>query len=194
MAFRAAGRIKALVAAGFVLLLAACTKEQAAISAVYDASVVKLTSRGGYTYADGKLLHGLVFTCSPNGDTLMRGNFRKGREEGVFRYCYTDGKLKEIRRYKAGRKTGEHNGWYENGVHRFEYHYKDDLYEGAYKEWFANGQLYRSQYFVAGHESGPQQTWNADGQIKSNYLIKNGRRYGLFGTKNCVNVADRVGM
>jgi antitoxin component YwqK of YwqJK toxin-antitoxin module len=193
MVYRAAGRINYVFLLALPLLFAACDREPEK-QAVYDASQVKLVSRGGYSYADGKPVNGLVYACNAKGDTLMSGHFRKGREEGVFRYRYADGTLKEIRRYKAGRKTGEHNGWYENGVHRFEYHYKDDLYEGAYKEWFQNGQLYRSQYFVAGHENGPQQVWNADGQIKSNYLIKNGRRYGLFGTKSCVNVADRVVM
>lgn len=193
MGYRAAGHIKLVLLAAMPLLFTACDRGQEQ-QAVYDAAKIKAVSRGGYSYANGKLLHGLVYACNANGDTLMSGRYHKGREEGVFRFRYADGKLKEIRRYKAGRKTGEHNGWYENGVHRFEYHYKDDLYEGVYKEWFENGQLYRSQYFVAGHESGPQQVWAADGQIKSNYLIKNGRRYGLFGTKNCVNVADRVAM
>ena len=37
-----------------------------------------------------------------------------------------------------------------------------------------------------------QQFWYNDGEIKSNYIIKNKRRYGLLGTKNCVNVSNSI--
>src|SRR5439155_11394424 len=36
-----------------------------------------------------------------------------------------------------------------------------------------------------GHELGQQQMWNPDGTIRSNYVIKDGRRYGLVGAMGC---------
>jgi antitoxin component YwqK of YwqJK toxin-antitoxin module len=46
--------------------------------------------------------------------------------------------------------------------------------------------------YVMGHESGAQQQFYTDGKIKANYTIIDGRRYGLLGTKNCVNVSDSI--
>ena len=43
-----------------------------------------------------------------------------------------------------------------------------------------------------GYEKGVQKIWWPDGRIKSNYIIKNNRRYGLLGVKNCVNVSDSI--
>ena len=46
--------------------------------------------------------------------------------------------------------------------------------------------------YVKGHEEGSQKMYYDNGKIRSNYTIIAGRRYGLLGTKNCVNVADSV--
>lgn len=91
-----------------------------------------------------------------------------------------------------GRKEGTHRGWYETGKLRFEYHFNDDQFDGSYKEWFSDGKLFRNMNYEKGQESGIQQSWNPNGQLKMNYLIKDERRYGLLGTKNCKNVADSL--
>ena len=46
--------------------------------------------------------------------------------------------------------------------------------------------------YKMGREFGSQKVWYLDGKIKSNYIIKNNRRYGLLGTKNCTNVSEEV--
>jgi antitoxin component YwqK of YwqJK toxin-antitoxin module len=46
--------------------------------------------------------------------------------------------------------------------------------------------------YKKGHEDGQQQWWYDNGKIKANYIIKNGRRYGLRGTKKCINVSDSI--
>ena len=37
--------------------------------------------------------------------------------------------------------------------------------------------------YVNGYESGSQKLWFNNGEVKSNYVIKNNRRYGLLGLK-----------
>ena len=44
--------------------------------------------------------------------------------------------------------------------------------------------------YYNGKEQGSQKVWYNNGKIKSNYVVKDGRRYGLLGTKNCTNVKD----
>ena len=53
-------------------------------------------------------------------------------------------------------------------------------------------QIIKSLNYTNGQESGHQQLWYDNGEIRSNYIIKNDRRYGLLGTKNCVNVSDSI--
>lgn len=196
MVFRVPGRIERLLfAAMAALLFASCGKRagEPSVKAVYDADKILVKQKGGIAYVDGKPLHGLVFRCSAAGDTLMRGAYRNGKEEGEHKSWYENGRLRERRYYVGGKKEGTHFGWYENGSRRFEYQYKGDLFHGAYLEWFADGQPFRRHHFSGGHESGSQQVWYPNGKVKSNYTIRNGRRYGLLGTENCVNVSDKLG-
>ena len=68
----------------------------------------------------------------------------------------------------------------------FEYNLKDDEYNGSLKEWNRKGQIIKSFNYVNGYENGSQKLWFDNGEVRSNYVIKNNRRYGLLGTKNCI--------
>lgn len=46
--------------------------------------------------------------------------------------------------------------------------------------------------YKKGFEEGSQKMFYDNGKVKVNYIMINGRRYGLLGTKNCVNVSDSV--
>ena len=39
--------------------------------------------------------------------------------------------------------------------------------------------------YVDGKEAGAQRMWNEDGTLRANYVIKEGRRFGLLGSKPC---------
>jgi antitoxin component YwqK of YwqJK toxin-antitoxin module len=47
-------------------------------------------------------------------------------------------------------------------------------------------------HYKKGYEEGLQQFYYDNGKVKANYFMKAGRRYGLLGTKNCVNVSDSI--
>ncbi len=110
------------------------------------------------------------------------------KEVEIVEKWYDDGQMMERRCYVEGRRNGLHEGWWPNGVKRFEYQYKDDVYEGEVVEWYENGQMYRRMQYKDGHEHGMQQMWKADGRLLANYEMKNGRKYGLAGVKNCTTV------
>src|SRR5438105_15958924 len=65
------------------------------------------------------------------------------------------------------------------------YHYHAGLSEATQRQWYPNGQPWTSFHHHEGHELGQQQMWNPDGTIRSNYVIKDGRRYGLVGAMGC---------
>jgi antitoxin component YwqK of YwqJK toxin-antitoxin module len=74
----------------------------------------------------------------------------------------------------------------------FEYHLENDVYHGSLKSWNSKGQIIKSLHYTHGQQSGHQQLWDDNGAIRTNYIVKNNRRYGLLGTKNCINVSDSI--
>jgi antitoxin component YwqK of YwqJK toxin-antitoxin module len=174
-----------------IVLCIAC-KQRTDNLMVYDAAKVEIKTKRGITSINTTPVTGVVFSLNSHGDTISVVGYREGRLHGMEKVLHTNGHVKSLRLYANGQKIGEHKGWFENGRQAFVYHFEDDLFEGNQLEWLENGQLYSDMNYRNGHESGLQRMWFADGTIKMNYIIKNNRRYGLLGTKNCVNSADSV--
>jgi antitoxin component YwqK of YwqJK toxin-antitoxin module len=137
-------------------------------------------------------LQAVLFRLYANKDTSYTIRFENGREHGEAISYYLGAKIKDKRFFINGWKQGQHKGWYENGKLAYVYEFKDDEFNGIVKEWSALGILFREMNYVYGHEEGMQTIRYANGKIKSNYFIKNGTRYGLLGTKNCINVSDSI--
>jgi antitoxin component YwqK of YwqJK toxin-antitoxin module len=98
---------------------------------------------------------------------------------------YANGQIKREASYRGARLDGVVRGWYENGARKFELRYRNDVSEGEQREWYPTGQIYTVFTHHGGHETGQQRMWNADGTIRSNYVIKNGKRFGLLGAMGC---------
>lgn len=98
---------------------------------------------------------------------------------------WPSGRVRRESTYIADMLDGPSRGWYETGAPQFEYFYENGLSEGAQRQWYPSGQVYTSFNHRAGHEAGQQRMWNADGTIRSNYVIKDGKRFGLIGALGC---------
>ena len=105
---------------------------------------------------------------------------------------YPNGQLWYRRTYRDGREDGVHTGWWADGRIHFVYTYRDGLIEGLAREWFPNGRRYREFHYVAGQEEGSEQMWYTDGKLRANYVVRNGRRFGLPGTKGCTGLDTTV--
>lgn len=139
------------------------------------------------------IFSGTVYTLFPGTtDTATLSNYFNGKEEGEWKMFYRSKKLKEKRYFANGKKTGEYVGWWENGNKQLQYYFLNDEYEGLCKEWNEAGAISKIMNYKKGYEDGHQQWWYDNGKVKANYFIKNGRRYGLLGTKNCINVSDSI--
>jgi antitoxin component YwqK of YwqJK toxin-antitoxin module len=53
------------------------------------------------------------------------------------------------------------------------------------REWYPDGSLFRESQYAEGQEAGRQRMWHADGTLRSNYIVREGQRYGLIGSKGC---------
>lgn len=98
----------------------------------------------------------------------------------------------EQRFYANGIKVGVLKTWWENGQLQALYRFKNGEYDGVCFEWNKMGIMTRKMHYTLGYESGEQRQWYDDGSVRSNYIVRDGRRYGLLGTKNCMNVKDSL--
>lgn len=98
-----------------------------------------------------------------------------------------------VSEFADGKKNGVSKYYWPNGTLKFEANYKNGFYHGSVKRYFENGKLLSWFNYDNGYESGRQQMWKSDGRIKVNYEVIDGRKYGLTGVKNCVNVLEEDG-
>lgn len=120
---------------------------------------------GVYTY-NGYVYSGMLEEYDANGRLLSEVKLVDGKKEGLSKFYWPNGKLK------------------------CEANYQNGIYHGSVVRYFENGNLFSSFNYNHGQESGKQQMWKSDGRIKVNYEVINGRKYGLTGVKNCVNVLE----
>jgi antitoxin component YwqK of YwqJK toxin-antitoxin module len=147
----------------------------------------------GIVYRKNSPYTGSIITLFPGtSDTSLIERFLAGKEHGVWRKFYLSHRLKETRLFRDGKKVGDLIIYWENGNRQLHYVFDNDEYEGICREWNEAGMLTREMGYHLGHEAGAQKWWYDNGKIKSNYIISNGRRFGLLGTKNCVNVTDSI--
>ncbi len=175
---------------GVCLLLAACSNPTPMV--YVDAATVLPDRATGLLYHNAAPVTGIVFACYPNGDTALLQPCRNGREEGCVKQWYPGGQVEAERWYHNGKKEGLHRGWWPDGKVKFAYHFSNGEYNGGVEEWYNNGQPFRVMHYRDGHEEGMQKMWYFNGQIKANYAVFKNRRYGLSGTKNCINLPDSI--
>jgi hypothetical protein len=149
-----------------------------------------LERQNGRLLYHGRPFDGYFLEFFPTGDTASVGGFVRGKEEGIAKSWYPGRRLRETRFYRAGRKTGRHLGWWDSGVPKFEFNFQNDLHEGPARTWYADGSPDSDFFYQNGYESGAQRAWYPDGTLRLNYVVREGRKYGLTGVKNCETVWD----
>jgi len=135
---------------------------------------------------------GYQYSLYENGDTAFLKSFFNGVEEGIQKKWYPGKQLEEERFYINGKKEGVHQGWWPNNQKRFCFTLYCNEYNGEFKEWMPNGLLIKFFHYQNGFEVGSQRLWWSDGTVRANYVIKNGRKYGLLGLKTCNNPYDSI--
>lgn len=103
---------------------------------------------------------------------------------------FANGQPRERREYRDGREHGVHRGWYPNGARRFVYHYVHGVMHGIQQEWYDSGEPYTRFEYVNGSENGRQRMWARDGSLRANYVVRDGRRFGLQGTAGCAGMSN----
>ena len=181
-----------LCACLLITLLHSCSGKPAGVIWLQSGDAA-LEARGDILFYNGQPFAGKLIDWHPGThDTAAISNYRDGREDGEWIKFYPAHELQERRFYTMGEKTGRLEAWWPGGKKKLDYFFAGGEYEGRCREWNSEGRLVRTMTYEKGHEEGPQQCWYDNGKIRANYVMINGRRYGLLGTKNCVNVSDSI--
>lgn len=176
-----------------VFLVFSCTKKEPKIPSTFHLKSAKdIEIINDVVFLNDKPFSGYLYDLYPNKDTLCVEGYSNGKLSGHFRKWYPNKQLMEDRWYVDGAKNGKQIGYWDNGNKRFDFIAQNDAYEGELKEWDNKGRLSHWGNFKNGQEEGAQKMWYDTGKIRANYVIRNGKRYGLLGTKNCKNVSDSI--
>lgn len=168
-------------------------KEQAVPQIFTLKTSLNLTYTNDVVFLNGIKYSGFLYQLSPdNIDTLAIEGYKDGLQTGICRKWFPNKQLMEERHYVAGKKHGKQLAYWANGNKRFEFMAQNDAYEGELREWSIDGRLFHLGNYKNGQEEGAQKMWYDNGKIKANYVIVEGKRYGLLGTKNCKNVSDSI--
>ena len=179
------------IALCFFLVLFSCAEPKDVLSLKADSESLDLTK--DVAVFQNTPFSGFVYDFYQGTlDTLWTKSYKVGLKSGVWRKYYSGGELKEKRAFVGGKKEGEYVGYYSGGAKNFIFQFNNGEYDGTNKIWTENGLLIEEGNFKEGYEFGVQKTWYLNGKVKSNYIIKNNRRYGLLGTKYCVNVSNET--
>ena len=159
----------------------------------FSADNPQISFENAGVFYQGKPFSGTLFRLdSQTHDTLKIESYLKGNRHGKWIQYFPGHVLKEFRTFDQGKKTGAFVQYFPTGKKQQAYHFQNDEYQGLAREWNESGVLIREMHYVAGHEEGSQKLFYDNGQIRANYVMKDGRRFGLLGTKNCVNVSTRL--
>ena len=156
----------------------------------FSADNPQISFENAGVFYQGKPFSGTLFSLDPQTqDTLKIESYLKGNRHGKWIQYFPGHVLKEFRSFVQGKKTGDFVQYFPTGKKQQAYHFQNDEYQGLAREWNERGVLIREMHYVAGHEEGAQKLFYDNGQVRANYVMKDGRRFGLLGTKNCVNVS-----
>jgi antitoxin component YwqK of YwqJK toxin-antitoxin module len=189
---------------GYVLclMLVSCTREKKNIDEIlivkqvparyFNSNDTLFSAHQDTVYYNGSFFSGYRFTLFANGDTAALQSYFNGVEEGLQRKWYPGKKLADERFYINGKKEGIHQGWWPDGKQKYFFQALHNEYNGEFKEWYTSGSLGKCFHYVNGKEEGSQRLWWENGSVRANYVIRNGKKYGLLGLKTCTNPYDSI--
>lgn len=177
----------------FALCLFGCSHPLNENSISLDSNDRQLNQMGKYLLYQAKPFDGLVKETYANGNPRSQAQYKDGMLEGRSLSWYEDGTKESERYYEQGEKDGLHLGWWPNGKIRFEYQFKAGLYHGTFKEWYENGK----PLHVFGYHHGNEVRalgWRDNGKTYINFVVRNGKKYGLTNARLCYSLKDEQGI
>jgi hypothetical protein len=151
-----------------------------------------LQLHNGVYYLKGQLFSGYLKSFHGNGIVKAVQSFHQGKQEGWAYEYFENGKPLSKRYYHLGEKDSVHTGWWDNGNTRFVYHFKNGVYDGSFEEYYYIGKPLKKISYYNGNDSFGT-GWRENGKIFMNYIMKDGRRYGVMNAQPCYSLKNERG-
>jgi antitoxin component YwqK of YwqJK toxin-antitoxin module len=143
-----------------------------------------LIEKDGRAKLNGRPFTGVGVEHYPNRQVARRVSFKNGVKEGEAR-TYSDlGKLTAIGRFHKGLRNGLQEMWFIEGPKQQEDRYVNGILEGVQTKWHLNGTVFREEHFKKGALQG-RKVFYPSREVFSNYVNKNGRKYGIDSGELC---------
>ena len=156
---------------------------------VLQANDTALRLLNGILYLHGKeAFNGTLESRYPNGQVAGRDMYSGGKQHGSSETFYDNGKPQTKRWYVQGEKDSAHVGWWPNGNLKFRYHFRQGQYQGLFSEWYESGKSLQEIVYDEGREISGK-GWRENGKLYMNYVMNNGRRYGLSNANPCYSLS-----
>ena len=140
--------------------------------------------RGAILEYRGEPFTGIRVETYPDGSSSAETGYVRGLREGASREFASGGALRARWNYREGKKDGLQLGWFIEGPKRFEQNYRNGILEGTVREWHVNGNLFSVQTYSDGVETA-RKLYYPTSELYSNYVKRDGRKYGLNGGELC---------
>jgi len=144
---------------------------------------------GTWFYKDKVPFSGAIKDLYPGGTVKSLLRLEHGKEQGYTETWYNDSRPESRRWYSNGEKDGLHKGWWPNGNKKFEYHFTNGNYNGLFTEWYQSGKMLQQVVYDNGNEVSGK-GWRENGKLYMSFVMKDGRRYGLFNANLCYSVTE----
>ena len=95
---------------------------------------------------DGKILHGTYDIYYPDKNLKEKGQFKNGLRNGIWKYWYPGGKLKQIITWDEGKMNGKMEEYDEQGNETRSGTYNNDLFTGYTIERTTDGKDVKTFY------------------------------------------------
>lgn len=137
-------------------------------SVFYDTAGKEL---GKYGSDDGSYATRNYFAT---GQLQSEGNYKKGKEDGVWKYYNRYGKLISEYHYVDGLLQGQATDYFPSGEKKFLMQYKDNELHGYFQEFYRHGSVKQEGWFQQGNREQQWLIYYPDGTLETdNYYILN---------------------
>ncbi len=154
---------------------------------------LELKQDGKYLLYKHQPMEGIVVERYASRQIRRQSHYKNGLLDGKVSSWYQGGQKESMRFYKEGEKEGLHVGWWPNGNIRFEYQFANGLYNGSFKEWYENGKMLHLFEYDHGNEVSAI-GWRDNGKTYINFIVRNGKKYGLTNSRLCYSLKDEQGI
>jgi antitoxin component YwqK of YwqJK toxin-antitoxin module len=148
-----------------------------------DLETLQLRGDTYYEINSEKPFSGSIYEEYSSGETIIKGNLKNGKKDGVWTEWYKDGQKSFDGTFKIGEKNGLFTEWYQNGQKKGEKTYKDDELDGLQIQWYQNGQKEDETTYKNGKKVAVWTNWYENGQkederayLKWTWWYENGQK------------------